>query len=219
MSLSRPGSKERSPIDIEADTSSGALTTYGGFFGEKKGSPGRKGSKDSQVSFASTLMTSASDSALPPLRAKEPKGNPWDAENRRPSENFKEQQMKDRLLTRSHGVLERKEVVIVFDIYQSLDETISISHAAHSQATQSTSGRRALGYLQTINARKLRSGIDARKSTSVLPFKEFLNQIWPQLTCEETPVLWSWLKQREMETYAKLRAAGAPLPRSLFKGQ
>ena len=42
------------------------------------------------------------------LQQKE-KVNPFEAENQRPSRNFKEQQMKSTLVTCKHGVLERTE--------------------------------------------------------------------------------------------------------------
>jgi len=172
--------------------------------------PVRRPSFCSSTSGKSTLSSSASDSALPSLPRKLFPSLPQKKEKKQDrgvdgammpmklNDPFECKWYEvDVIKTAKGEQVLREDFHVVFDIYQALDNDVSLSNSKYKQAFKSEIRSRAMQIYQSLMMRKVRSGCPI--DLSIL---DFLKLVWPQLNEREEHILLTWASQRERQLLA-----------------
>lgn len=173
--------------------------------------PVRRPSFCSSTSGKSTLSSSASDSALPSLPRKLLPSLPQKKQDKKQDRGVDGAKMPmmlndpfeckwyevDVIKTAKGEQVLREDFHVVFDIYQAMDNDVSLSNSKYKQAFKSELRSRAMQIYQSLMMRKVRSGCPI--DLSIL---DFLKLVWPQLNEREEHILLTWASQRERQLLA-----------------
>lgn len=111
----------------------------------------------------------------------------------------------DVLKTRKGDQILKEDFCMVFDMYQSMHNDVSLSNSRYKHMCKSEVGRRAMQVCQSVKGRLVRSGLS--EPNSKITLEEFLKQVWPQLAGKEENTLLCWAMQRERQLNAIHRLA------------